>query len=79
MRRRWCRGHHLGETSATEAESLVWLAPSCLEHEATSQEGVKKFDFFMLSVHNTSADELERYGLFEKSKASVAKLNGVEP
>ena len=75
----WRRGHHLGETSATEAESLVWLAPSCLEHEATSQEGVKKFDFFMPTVRNTSADELERYGLFKKSKASVAKLNALNP
>ena len=40
---------------------------------------VKKIDLFMPTVHNTSADELERYGLFKKSKASVAKLNALNP
>ena len=29
------------------------VAPSYLEHEAVSQEGVKKFDLFMPTVHNT--------------------------
>ena len=33
----------------------------------------------MPTVHNASADELERYGLFKNSKASVAKLNALNP
>ena len=49
MRRRCRRGHHLRETSATEAVSLVWLAPSYWDHEATSQEEVNKFDLFVPS------------------------------
>ena len=37
----------------------------------------------MPTVHNTAfandADELERRGFFEKSKANVAKLNALNP
>ena len=81
MRRRWRsqgrQGHHLGETGATEAVSLVWLAPSYLEHVATSQEVVKKFDFFYAYCaqyhehYASDADDLERNGLLKKSKATV--------
>ena len=47
------RGRHLGETGCSEtslmiggdrgSESMLWLASSYLEHEATIQEGVKRY------------------------------------
>ena len=58
---------------------MVWLAPSYLEHKATIQEGVMRFmpHFNSLervgTVRNTIPDDLERYGLFKKSRARVAK------
>ena len=44
-----------------------------------------KLSLFMSTVHNTRsitqmmADDLERHGFFKKLKASVAKLECVEP
>ena len=58
---------------------MVWLAPSYLEHKAAIQEGVMNFMRHLNSlehvgtVQNTIPDELERCGLFKKSKARVAK------
>ena len=40
---------------------------------------VNKFDLFMPTVHNTSADELERYGLFKKSNCKCREAECVEP
>ena len=70
---------------ATEVVSLMWLAPSYVEHEATSQEGVMNFMPCLKSlervgtVRNTIPEELERCGLFKKSKTHVAKPNALDP
>ena len=43
----------LERQDATEVVSLLWLAPSYVEHEATSQERVKKFHLCIPTVRNT--------------------------
>ena len=43
----------LERQDATEVVSLLWLAPSYVEHKATGQEGVNKFHLCTPSVRNT--------------------------
>ena len=52
-----------------------------MEYEATSQEGVKNFHICTQyqKYHANDAEELERYGLFKKSKARITKLNALNP
>ena len=52
-----------------------------MEYEATSQEGVKNFHLCTQyqKYHANDAEELERYGLFKKSKARITKLNALNP
>jgi len=71
----------LERQDATEVVSLLWLEPSYLEYEATSQEVVKNFHLCTQyqKHHANDAEELERYGLFKKSKARMTKLNALNP
>jgi len=70
---------------AREVVSLMWLAPSYVEHEATIQGGVLNFMPYLRSlehvgtVQKTIPEEFKRYNLFKKSKANVAKPNALNP
>ena len=54
--------------SHNKGESMLWLASSYVEHEATIQEGVKKFHLCLSLLHNSLWEALEMKAHSEKSK-----------
>ena len=74
------QGRHLGETSReTEVSQWCGLHPRTWSTRLLSKKGVINFMRHLKSlervstIQNTIPDELERYGLFKKWKARVAK------
>ena len=61
--------------SHNKGESMLWLASSYVEHEATIQEGVKKFHLCLSLLHNSLWEALEMKAHSEKFKnVSDAKV-----